>query len=93
MKNYIEIRHEFDEMNEEYHTKCIDVWHAVQPPAGACVMTNLKTGNRVGGEESVGQYWRIQGSNDIVIYEQSDIDGLRKLLDAIEEELNNKEEK
>ena len=85
MTNYIEVTHIYLNSNEDRTEECR--W-AVRPtpdkwfegPDGELILTPFYGG------------WDIEPSNHkVTIYEQSDIDGLRKLLDAIEVEINKKE--
>lgn len=75
MKNYIEIENNYTTQDGD---DAIDVWHAVRPTSGGFTDERWAF---LGHEP-----WRIESSS-VHIYGQSDIDGLRMLLNEIEKEI------
>lgn len=76
MRNYIEVKHEYVDAKGDTN---VDVFWAVRPSSASWV---------IGGREAhvFPDHWRIVEQH---IYTIDDIGGLRKLLDAIEGELEN----
>ena len=86
--NYIEIRHFTTEDDPEYHEEESTVWYAVRPtPDGYRAWKHGEDATEW-KEYTWSKFWRINGGEKIDIYEQSDIDGLRELLDVIEANLS-----
>lgn len=85
--HYIEVTHEYVDGDEDENT---DVWWAVRPtpnqwrPRGGKAVTDGLLGKGP---------WQITPGNYTNIWDQNDIDGLRKLLDKIEEALKHEERK
>lgn len=86
MTNYIEIQHRYTDADGDLN---IDTRWAVSPTPHEWTHAD---GTRGDWSHIVGGSWQIEPGNPINIYDQSDIDGLRKLLDAIEERLKNEKE-
>lgn len=75
MKNYIEIENKYTTQDGD---EAVDVWHAVRPTPGGIAN---ERGDLLGHEP-----WRIESSS-VHIYDRSDIDSLRMLLNEIEKEI------
>lgn len=84
--NYIEVSHEFIDRDGD---RIANVRWAVRPNSGRLFCDSE-------GREATylleTRSWRIEPGEPIHIYTQSDIDGLRKLLDAIEEQITTEKE-
>lgn len=83
MKNYIEIVHEYDDSDTEWHSESRDIWYAVRPTTPSYRQWKQGEPEEDWSDHSLlHTSWSING--DISIYGKEDIAGLRKLLDAIE---------
>lgn len=89
-KNYIEVAHEWDDSDEVWDSHNRDFWHAVRPTPSEYAMARKPEVAQFPENQQYGS-WKIEGKLDV--YSKHDVAGLRKLLDAIEEELNKLEEK
>lgn len=75
---YIEVEHEHGPINGEVE---ISVWHAVRPSPSRWIEGDSSISTTM-FENS----WRLEGGLPIYIHSVEDINGLRKLLDALEKE-------
>lgn len=81
MTNYIEITHEYKD--EKYGDDNRDVYFAVKPtPSSWC--HREETEWYMGYDEG----WAVNGGQPVRVQDRNDVAGLRKLLDAIEEEMS-----
>lgn len=95
MKNYVEVTHDYIVKEapgkdgsiwvDESHT----VWYAVRPTPEVWDYYKEEDGPSKELFSSDHGAWLIQGTT-LAVYSEDDIAGLRKLLDAIEIELNEK---
>lgn len=85
MTHYIEIVHEY---NDEDGDESEDVYYAVHPSVSRYRFN--AGGNSTGSDwsEMFDPGWALNGGQAVYIYDRECIAGLRKLLDAIEEELS-----
>lgn len=86
MTNYIEVVHEY--IDEEHGDSNQDVYYAVRPSVSRY---RLNTENNPTGpdwSEMFDPGWALSGGTSVYVYDKEDIAGLRKLLDAIEKELD-----
>lgn len=80
MTNYVVVKHAYSDDGGEY----VDTYYAVRPSPdtyksfGSGVVSTFETN------------WQLMGSN-LYVHGQADIDGLRKLLDKVEEQLKSTE--
>lgn len=95
-KNYIEVFQDFHEEQSGPVDKStvwvdegFDVYYAVRPTAGGWryysktdPTANAETERPFGGGA-----WELMGGKPVYVGSQTDVDGLRKLLDAVEAEL------
>lgn len=77
MTNYVEVKHEYADEDGEY----VVTYYAVCPSPDVYAFFGNER------ETSFAINWQLMGTN-LYVHEQADIDGLRKLLDKIEEQLN-----
>lgn len=80
MTNYIEISHSYKDEDDDVE----DTYYAVCPTP---YRYSYKAGDGEVRESNMSTSWDLMGGRPISIYHQDDIDGLRKLLDAVEAEL------
>lgn len=73
----------------ETETEDTDIYWAVRPSEGRWRVRDKGTEEWQEDKMLHGsQAWLIEGGNSVYVYSKRDIEGLRKLLDAIEGELN-----
>lgn len=87
MTNYIEVEHEYKDSDEDTNW---DIYYAVRPSA------DRYSYKREGAEVVESTYsnpWYVSGGHAVTVYNLDDIQGLRKLLDAIEVEIQANERK
>lgn len=86
-KNYIEIVHEFPYDNEDWQGEDRDIWWAVSPTEGDYRMWRKGDPEEPWAESGdQKRAWKING--ELYIGSVDDINGLRKLLDALEQEFS-----
>lgn len=83
MTNYIEIQHQY---TDAYGDVNIDTRWAVNPTPDEWTHADGTKGNLA---HLAGSPWQIEPGRITEVHDQSDIDSLRKLLDAIEERMEN----
>lgn len=78
-KNYIEVEHTYvdKDLAENF-----DIWYAVRPSP-----SRVRFSGDGEPTEFFGSSWEIEGLGPVLIHGREDIAGLRKLLDAIEEQM------
>lgn len=86
--NYIEIQHVSTEDDEETHEEESTVWYAVRPTPDHYREWKHGEDAPEWKSYSFSNSWNISGGEPVRIYTQSDIDGLRELLDVIEANLS-----
>ncbi|UVG35225.1 hypothetical protein SEA_CECE_219 [Microbacterium phage Cece] len=91
--NYIDARHEYlGEPNDEgVRVKRTDVWYAVRPTAPHLNLVTPDGEDDPDLQVDVTTAWTLHNASTtgpLIIVDQDDIDGLRKLLDAIEQKMH-----
>lgn len=81
----IVVRVPYDESTDEVVDRGTDVYWAVKPPTEDLQVYRRSEGEKPSTE--LPSSWRIMGSWDVTVTNKETIQGLRELLDRIEEEL------
>lgn len=93
--NYIDVKHEYFGLPDEegHRLRTVDVWYAIKPSLPEFNVVDYQDQTIPGSEAMVGTAWSIHkaGMSQIYIVDRDDINGLRRLLDELEHDMDRRD--
>lgn len=93
--NYLDVKHEYQGLPnaDGMRVRFVDVWFAVRPSAPSYDVVDNQGKPIPGGGVNIETAWSLHkaGLNQLFIIDRDDINGLRKLLDVIEQDMDRRD--
>jgi len=93
--NYIDVKHVYFGAPDDngFRLKSVDVWYATKPTTPEYGLVDYDDKNIDGAQAAITTAWAIAkaGQDNIYIYDRDDINGLRELLNRLEEDFDRRD--